>query len=74
MSIPNNFRCAQGTEYQRSGRKSCLKGTRKAVLDEVELWARDPDNPPILLLNGLAGTGKSAIAQTITENFRRWTT
>jgi hypothetical protein len=44
-----------------------LKGTRRAVLGEIELWARDFDRPPIYWLNGLAGTGKSAIAQTISE-------
>jgi hypothetical protein len=44
-----------------------LKGTRCAILDEIELWARDPDKSPIYWLNGLAGTGKSTIAQTIAE-------
>jgi len=37
------------------------------VLDEIEHWARDSDNSPVFWLNGLAGTGKSAIAQTIAE-------
>ena len=67
MSILNNFRCAQAAEYRHGNRKGCLKGTRGAVLDEIELWTRDFDKPSVYWLNGLAGTGKSTIAQTITE-------
>ena len=35
-----------------------------AILDGIESWARDFDKSPVYWLNGLAGTGKSAIAQT----------
>ncbi|KAF9645707.1 hypothetical protein BDM02DRAFT_3065560, partial [Thelephora ganbajun] len=45
----------------------CLKGTRRTVLDEIGLWTRDFDKSPVYWLNGLAGTGKSTIAQTIAE-------
>ena len=44
-----------------------MKGTRGAVLDEIELWTKDPHRPPVYWLNGLAGTGKTTIAQTIAE-------
>ena len=44
-----------------------MKGTRRTVLDEIELWTRDFNRPPVFWLNGLAGTGKSTIAQTIAE-------
>jgi adenylylsulfate kinase-like enzyme len=37
------------------------------VLDEIERWARDSKTPPVFWLNGLAGTGKSTIAQTTAE-------
>ena len=67
MAVLNNFRCAQGAEYLHGGRRGCLKGTRRAVLDGVELWARDFNKAPVYWLNGLAGTGKSTIAQTIAE-------
>ncbi|KAF9646350.1 hypothetical protein BDM02DRAFT_246803 [Thelephora ganbajun] len=66
-SVLDNFRCAQGAEYRHGDRRSCLKGTRTAVLDEIELWTRDFDKPPVYWLNGLAGTGKSTIAQTMAE-------
>ncbi|KAF9779596.1 hypothetical protein BJ322DRAFT_1221434 [Thelephora terrestris] len=65
--ILNNFRRAPGAGYQREGRKGCLKGTRRMVLDQIELWARDFTKLPVYWLNGLAGTGKSTIAQTIAE-------
>ena len=42
-------------------------GTRRAVLDEIELWMGDFDKPSAYWLNGLAGTGKTTIAQTIAE-------
>ena len=44
-----------------------MKGTRRAVLSEIELWISDFDKPPVYWLNGLAGTGKSTIAQTVAE-------
>ena len=44
-----------------------MKGTRGTVLDEIELWTRDFSKAPVYWLNGLAGTGKSTIAQTIAE-------
>jgi len=37
------------------------------VLDEIEEWTEDFDKSPVFWLNGLAGTGKSTIAQTIAE-------
>ncbi|KAF9642095.1 hypothetical protein BDM02DRAFT_2703619, partial [Thelephora ganbajun] len=66
-SILNNFRRAQGAEYRHSDRRGCLKGTRIAVLDQIECWTWDFDKPPVYWLNGLAGTGKSTISQTIAE-------
>jgi hypothetical protein len=65
--ILNNFRCAQDAEYRHGERQGCLKGTRITILDEIELWTRDFGRPPAYWLNGLAGTGKSTIAQTIAE-------
>ncbi|KAF9643297.1 hypothetical protein BDM02DRAFT_3176086, partial [Thelephora ganbajun] len=66
-AVLNNFTSAKAAAYRHGDRKRCLKGTRGAVLDEIELWARDSHNPPVYWLNGLAGTGKSTIAQTIAE-------
>jgi len=59
---------ACGAGYQHGDRKGCLTGTREAILDEIESWTRDFDMSPIYWLNGLAGTGKSTIAQTTAEH------
>jgi len=37
------------------------------VLDEIESWVKDFKQSPVFWLNGLAGTGKSTIAQTVSE-------
>ena len=65
--VLNSFRCAQGAEFLHGERRGCLKGTREVVLDEIEFWARNFTEPPVYWLNGLAGTGKTTIAQTIAE-------
>ena len=45
----------------------CFHGTRESVLDWIMRWARDPQERHVFWLNGLAGTGKSTIAQTFSE-------
>ena len=66
-SVLNNCRRAHGAGYQHGDRKGCLKGTRESVLDEIDQWTEDFDQSPIFWLHGLAGTGKTTIAQTISE-------
>ena len=66
-TVLNNFRSAQQAEYRHRNRNGCLKGTRGAILDGIELWAHDFGGAPVYWLNGLAGTGKSTIAQTVAE-------
>ena len=39
------------------------------MLNKIESWAKDFEKSPVFWLNGLAGTGKSTIAQTIAERF-----
>jgi len=65
--VLNGCRRAYGAGYQHGDQKGCLKGTRENVLNEVELWSEGFEQSPIFWLNGLAGTGKSTIAQTISE-------
>ena len=67
LAVLNSFRSAKGAEFRHGERKGCLKGTRGAVLNSIELWARDFDQNSVYWLNGLAGTGKSTIAKTIAE-------
>ena len=54
-------------EYCHGDRRGCHKGTRESILNEIELWTKDSNKSPVFWLNGLAGTGKTTIAQTISE-------
>ena len=67
LSVLNSCRRAHGAEYRHGNRRGCLGGTRGTVLEEIERWTEDFDTSPVFWLNGLAGTGKSTIAQTISE-------
>ena len=67
MLVLNGCRRAHGAGYRHGNRNGCLKGTRESVLNEIECWAEDFEKSPIFWLNGLAGTGKSTIAQTVAE-------
>ena len=53
--------------YRCGNRQGCLRGTRKAVLQEIERWSTGEQEQHVFWLNGLAGTGKSTIAQTFAE-------
>jgi len=44
-----------------------MKGTRRDVLSQLERWLNDDQDKRVFWLNGLAGTGKSTIAQTFAE-------
>jgi len=67
LLVLNTCRRARGAEYSHGGRRGCLKGTRETVLNEIESWVKEFNHSPIFWLNGLAGTGKSTIAQTVSE-------
>ena len=67
LSVLNSCRRAHGAGYKHGDRKGCFRGTREAVLNEIESWVRDFEKSPVFWLNGLAGTGKSTIAQTVSE-------
>jgi len=53
--------------YNCGNRQGCLRGTRKSVLWEIEQWSTSQHDQHVFWLNGLAGTGKSTIAQTFAE-------
>ena len=56
-----------GASYLAGNRQGCLKGTRKDVLEGIESWLTGERDQRVFWLNGLAGTGKSTIAQTFAE-------
>ena len=53
--------------YQGGHHDKCLPGTRESVLHDISVWATTPQDQNVFWLNGLAGTGKSTIAQSISE-------
>ena len=53
--------------YKAGHHHTCLRGTRESVLNGIMRWAKDPRDRHVFWLNGLAGTGKSTIAQTFSE-------
>jgi len=53
--------------YSSGDRQGCLRGTRADVLLQLERWLKDEKDNHVFWLNGLAGTGKSTIAQTFAE-------
>ena len=63
----NSCRRAHGAGYRHGNQTSCLKGTQESVLSKIEGQTEDFKKSPIFWLNGLAGTGKSTIAQTLAE-------
>ena len=54
-------------EYLCGNRQGCMKGTRRDILFQLERWLNDEQDKRVFWLNGLAGTGKSTIAQTFAE-------
>ncbi|KAG8983921.1 hypothetical protein FRB94_007666 [Tulasnella sp. JGI-2019a] len=54
----------------RGGVSGCLEGTRVAILQNLRDWILSPDQRQfqIVWLKGQAGTGKSTIAHTISED------
>ena len=53
--------------HQGGHHAKCLSGTREPVLQDIIFWAKTPQDQNVFWLNGLAGTGKSTIAQSISE-------
>jgi WD40 repeat protein len=48
----------------------CLQGTREQLLSDIFSWFNNPDpsGEHVFWLNGLAGTGKSAVARTVADH------
>jgi energy-coupling factor transporter ATP-binding protein EcfA2 len=45
----------------------CLADTRTKVIESILFWIENPGNTNILLLTGVAGSGKSTIAHTVAQ-------
>ena len=47
-----------------------MEGTRTQLLNYLDVWSKDRAGPRIFWLDGMAGTGKSAIARTFCRTLR----
>ena len=63
----NNMYHTDGAEHRPGNGQGCLRGTRRDVLGQLEDWLENEQGQRVFWLNGLAGTGKSTIAQTFAE-------
>ncbi|KAH7098190.1 hypothetical protein BKA62DRAFT_773665 [Auriculariales sp. MPI-PUGE-AT-0066] len=59
---PNSI--VAGTAQGKDAPSGYMHGTREELLNEFTTWAINPAGPCVLWLSGLAGTGKSSIAQS----------
>ena len=63
----NSMHHTSDASHRSGNRHGCLRGTRKGVLQEIEHWFMGKEEQHVFWLNGLAGTGKTTIAQTFAE-------
>ena len=61
------MRHTSDADHRSGHREGCLGGTRGDVFLQLERWLKDEQDQRVFWLNGLAGTGKSTIAQTFAE-------
>ncbi|KAJ7439588.1 hypothetical protein B0H11DRAFT_1934422 [Mycena galericulata] len=62
--------CVDAADIDAQSPEGCLKGTRVDLLANLRAWSRDPNSPPIFWLDGMAGTGKSAITRSFCRMLR----
>ena len=66
-NLLNRMYHATNAGHRSGNRQGCLRGTRGDIFLQLEQWLRDGQDQHMFWLNGLAGTGKSTIAQTFAE-------
>jgi hypothetical protein len=67
LTLLDRMRHVGDAGHRGGNRRGCMKGTRRDVLFQLEKWLNDEQDKRVFWLNGLAGTGKSTIAQTFAE-------
>lgn len=61
---------ASFNSYTNQHEDVCLPGTRTKLLHDIEDWVNDAHGKCIFWLNGMAGTGKSTVSQTVAKSFQ----
>ena len=67
LILLNNMQHTPDAGHSSGNWQGCLRDTRTDMLLQLEHWLEDKESQPIFWLNGLAGTGKSTIAQSFVE-------
>ncbi|KAG9048981.1 hypothetical protein FS837_011532 [Tulasnella sp. UAMH 9824] len=69
MILINGLRRAQARHdsSSRVGMNACFEGTRVGILQAISAWIEDSGSSSIFWLSGMAGIGKSTIAQSVAE-------
>ncbi|KIJ30644.1 hypothetical protein M422DRAFT_267794 [Sphaerobolus stellatus SS14] len=62
--ILNSLGDVSGAEFNREDRQACMDGTRVSLLGDLLAWATDGNSHSVCWLNGLAGTGKTTVAES----------
>ncbi|EMD36771.1 hypothetical protein CERSUDRAFT_123824 [Gelatoporia subvermispora B] len=50
--------------------EGCMEGTRVELLRTIKSWSRNPSESRVFWLDGMAGTGKSAIARSLCRSLQ----
>lgn len=67
LEILTKLEPVRNAGYQGGHHDKCLAGTRESVLQDILSWAKTPQSQNVFWLNGVAGAGKSTLAQSISE-------
>lgn len=57
--------------FENQHESVCLNNTRTELLDHISRWIESDDERCIFWLKGMAGTGKSTVARTISRKYHR---
>jgi gluconate kinase len=57
----------QGALHNHTETPACLEGTRVELLNSIRQWMSDPTGKQVYWLTGVAGTGKTTVAQSVAD-------
>ncbi|CAE7231010.1 unnamed protein product [Rhizoctonia solani] len=68
---PSMSACYDSAEAGVTQRRECVARTREKVLLDLNAWKNDQDGEKVCWINGMAGTGKTTIANTLCSTLDR---
>ncbi|KII83607.1 hypothetical protein PLICRDRAFT_147964, partial [Plicaturopsis crispa FD-325 SS-3] len=68
LGLLDRLACLYSATLQAETHKGCLLGTRVQQLADIDHWAMNPGHIRVYWLNGMAGTGKTAIAESVAKS------